>query len=104
MFFVFFLHSYHTGSLAFGSLLLAMVQMIRIVLENLHLKLKRKFELFNKPAFLLWIKWTVISNKVMLASQVLKVVWVGSCFTASSAASGVWKDSSSFLTQMHTLW
>ncbi|XP_023195864.1 choline transporter-like protein 5 isoform X1 [Xiphophorus maculatus] len=32
---------YHTGSLAFGSLLLAMVQMIRIVLENLHLKLKR---------------------------------------------------------------
>uniref|UniRef100_A0A3B5LM84 Choline transporter-like protein n=1 Tax=Xiphophorus couchianus TaxID=32473 RepID=A0A3B5LM84_9TELE len=31
---------YHTGSLAFGSLLLAMVQMIRIVLENLHLKLK----------------------------------------------------------------
>ncbi|KAK5616769.1 hypothetical protein CRENBAI_022436 [Crenichthys baileyi] len=31
---------YHTGSLAFGSLILAMVQMVRIVLENLSHKLK----------------------------------------------------------------
>ncbi|XP_012720290.2 choline transporter-like protein 5-A [Fundulus heteroclitus] len=31
---------YHTGSLAFGSLILAMVQMVRIVLENLNHKLK----------------------------------------------------------------
>ncbi|XP_045905015.1 choline transporter-like protein 5-B isoform X2 [Micropterus dolomieu] len=31
---------YHTGSLAFGSLILAVVQMVRIVLEYLHHKLK----------------------------------------------------------------
>ncbi|XP_063747673.1 choline transporter-like protein 5-B isoform X4 [Eleginops maclovinus] len=31
---------YHTGSLAFGSLILAVVQMIRIVLEYVHTKLK----------------------------------------------------------------
>lgn len=35
-------HSYHTGSLAFGSLILAVVQMVRIVLEYLDHKLKGK--------------------------------------------------------------
>lgn len=34
--------SYHTGSLAFGSLILSMVQMVRIVLEYLDHKLKGK--------------------------------------------------------------
>ena len=33
-------YSYHTGSLAFGSLILAVVQMFRIVLEYLDHKLK----------------------------------------------------------------
>lgn len=37
-----FFHSYHTGSLAFGSLILSLVQMIRIVLEYLDHKLKGK--------------------------------------------------------------
>lgn len=40
--FLWFFHSYHTGSLAFGSLILSLVQMIRIVLEYLDHKLKGK--------------------------------------------------------------
>lgn len=41
--FVFFVcNSYHTGSLAFGSLIIAVVQMVRIVLEYLDDKLKGK--------------------------------------------------------------
>lgn len=36
----FFFYSYHTGSLAFGSLILSLVQVIRIVLEYLDHKLK----------------------------------------------------------------
>lgn len=36
----FFFYSYHTGSLAFGSLILSLVQVIRIVLEYLDRKLK----------------------------------------------------------------
>ena len=35
-------HSYHTGSLAFGSLIIAVVQMVRIFLEYLDHKLKGK--------------------------------------------------------------
>uniref|UniRef100_A0A3Q2DNM7 Choline transporter-like protein n=1 Tax=Cyprinodon variegatus TaxID=28743 RepID=A0A3Q2DNM7_CYPVA len=45
---------YHTGSLAFGSLILAMVQMIRIVLENLNHKVK-------------------VLNKMWFLSKVLKI-------------------------------
>lgn len=33
-------HSYHTGSLAFGSLILAVVQTVRVVLEYLDSKLR----------------------------------------------------------------
>lgn len=33
-------HRYHTGSLAFGSLLLAVVQVIRVMLEYLDQRLK----------------------------------------------------------------
>lgn len=43
-----FFHSYHTGSLAFGSLILSLVQMIRIVLEYLDHKLKGKVWHFKK--------------------------------------------------------
>lgn len=39
-----FSSSYHTGSLAFGSLILAVVQMVRIVLEYLDHKLKGELQ------------------------------------------------------------
>lgn len=39
--------SYHTGSLAFGSLILSLVQMVRVVLEYLDSKLKGRLEHFE---------------------------------------------------------
>ncbi|XP_067369431.1 choline transporter-like protein 5-B isoform X3 [Channa argus] len=39
---------YHTGSLAFGSLILSMVQMVRIVLEYLHQNLKGSQNVFTR--------------------------------------------------------
>lgn len=36
-------YRYHTGSLAFGALILAVVQMARIILEYLDSKLKGEF-------------------------------------------------------------
>ena len=33
-------HRYHMGTLAFGSLLIALVQLVRVVLEYLYSKLK----------------------------------------------------------------
>lgn len=41
--------SYHTGSLAFGSLIIAVVQMVRIVLEYLDHKLKGKLRDIDIP-------------------------------------------------------
>ena len=41
-------HRYHTGSLAFGSLLLAVVQVIRVMLEYLDQRLKAAENKFAK--------------------------------------------------------
>ncbi len=38
---------YHTGSLAFGSLIIALIQLARAALEYLDHKLNGKFKLFN---------------------------------------------------------
>lgn len=45
-----FCHSYHTGSLAFGSLILAVVQMVRIVLEYLDHKLNSKLQYLKETS------------------------------------------------------
>lgn len=49
LFFIVF-YSYHTGSLAFGSLILSLVQMIRVVLEYLDRKLKGDLCNFEKQS------------------------------------------------------
>lgn len=55
-------HSYHTGSLAFGSLILAVVQMVRIVLEYLHHKLKGTPLLTKKHTFPLSHNLMIVSD------------------------------------------
>ena len=37
---LYFFHRYHLGSLAFGSLIIAIIQMIRVILEYVDHKLK----------------------------------------------------------------
>lgn len=59
-------HSYHTGSLAFGSLIIAVVQMVRIVLEYLDHKLKGKLVLLRRLIFLLLHNSMVISRGMLM--------------------------------------
>ena len=103
---VFWCLSYHTGSLAFGSLILAVVQMIRMVLEYVHTKLKGKLSNLKNTNLSKIIKcpcqmgcwWSI------MFSQVLKTHVLDSCFAVSNAASGAWRTSSSSWTEMHTSW
>lgn len=64
-----FFYSYHTGSLAFGSLILSLVQIIRIVLEYLDRKLKgdlcnlkKQTALLSSVTYWWWMLMTGSSN------------------------------------------
>lgn len=97
----FFFYSYHTGSLAFGSLILSLVQMIRVVLEYLDHKLKGDLcNLKNSLAdFIVSWWWMLLTDWQVLTMRALDF-----CSAASNAASGAWNTALGSLTGMRTLW
>ena len=61
-------YRYHLGSLAFGSLIIAIVQMIRVLLEYVDAKLKGKENPVAK-FFIKWVNWSFSSKKLSVQDE-----------------------------------